>query len=165
MEVLKSEFVTDTWGYAKEVGSWDISIFTSENISSDSISEANARLLKYIENFLLAFSDIALPIGLSLDRLVLGDKGMEREYQEDVCWIKRHPGLDVVSEIKKNMVPIDKILIPKIFIDCDLFLYAKTDTGKVKRLIIPGAADFYFGRLIERDNGEGIVPGDTCLSF
>ncbi len=169
------EPILDTWGYVKDAGSWDIGIYTTAE-NRFSTLEVNERMIKYTEGFLQTFGDIAQPTGLFFDLLTLDENGREKEYLEDACRLRNQShseakgrigfsGLDVISQLKSYLIPPASFLVPKIFVYCDLLLCAKTDTGKIERIIIPEAADYYFGYPAESDSDGHIVPGDICLSF
>jgi len=160
----KPQVTMDTWQYIREAGEWCILAETLD-LSKYSPVEINLHTLKYIDVFFRAFKGIAQPIRFQLEQSVLDDDLKETEYRED-GWIFECDSIsEIMDRLYKELVITENVLIPDIYIDLNLKVYARTNSGLIERVFVREGAEFHISYFLGFDEQMRVVPDDYCLSF
>ena len=154
----------DTWQYIREAGEWYILADTLD-LSKCPPAEINLQTIKYIDVFFRAFKEIAQPTRTQIEQSVLDDDLKETEYREDEWVFECDSISEIMDGLYKQLTTNGNVLIPAIYIDLNLKVYARTDTGSIERVFVKEGAEFHISYFLGFDEQMRVVPDDYCLSF
>jgi len=160
----KSQVTMDTWQHIREAGEWYI-LADALDLSKHSPVEINLQTFKYIDVFFRAFKEIVQPIRFQIEQSVLDDDLKEIKYREDGWAFECDSISEIMDGLYKQSVTNENVLIPAIYIDLNLKVYARTNSGLIERVFVKEGAEFHVSYFLGFDEHLRVVPDDYCLSF
>ncbi|KYC37299.1 hypothetical protein WA1_47660 [Scytonema hofmannii PCC 7110] len=172
---MKSQFrdiflKTATFGFKEETGSWEIDIGVADELSVNSL---NSYVIDQVKIFLLAFHQLCKPVEICYDIITVDPNGKVKQVKEgQIRLIEEKSHAQVLQELKLSLENSEESFFTTIFIDCDLCVFVtepedKLNEDTLNQVLIPRAAKFYFGYVMEpkEDDEEALIPSDGSVSF